>query len=186
MELVYYLLLSLIKIHLSLFSFFLFFLDQLTRIHAYTCKVSPARNKCEVKWVLDDPNPCKCTNVVMGGFTTWNSQLTPGHAENPLLSDDISTIRMHYGIECEEQSKCFDCFSTERLMLNWKLFRSDSLDAIFHLFNRGWMCVCMGVCGSVWCVGCVRVPGVGGCVKSLESIIKKIIINHVYLCTRQH
>ena len=80
-------------------------------IHSYTCKVTAERdqlNKCKVKWVLDYLDPCECTRLAIGGFTLWipQRQYTPVFAESPLVSDDISKFRMHYGIECEEGSKC--------------------------------------------------------------------------------
>ena len=86
--------------------------DQLMKIHAYICKVSAERdqfNQCKVKWFLDYPNPCECTKLVIGGFTTWspNRHFTPVYSEHPLLSDDISVFRMHYGIECRVKSKCY-------------------------------------------------------------------------------
>ena len=116
----------------SLYAYFLswfyilnsMFSDQFIRIHAHTCEVRAIRihaNTCKgraerdqshvskVKWVLDYPYPCECTRVVIGGFTRGTPKRqyyhTPVYAESPLVSDDISEFRRHYGIECEEESK---------------------------------------------------------------------------------
>ena len=89
----------------------LMFSDQLLTIRAYTCKISAERDqfdKCKVIWVLDYQNPCECTKVAIGGFTTPtpNRQYTPVHAERPMVSENIDAFRMHYGTECGEESKC--------------------------------------------------------------------------------
>ena len=85
-------------------------------IKGYTCKLTPERDqkdpeKCKVIWVLNYPNPCECTSVVMGGFNTRipDRSFVPGSAYTPFLSDDISIIREHYGILCDDRSKFLAC-----------------------------------------------------------------------------
>ena len=84
------------------------FTEQMLRTKAFTCNVNAERdqlNKCKVIWMLDYLNPCECTSVVMGRFNTGTPrrQFTPVTTERPLISDNIKTIRMHYGIVCEEE-----------------------------------------------------------------------------------
>lgn len=57
------------------------------------------------KWVLSHPDPCRCTEVKMGGTNTW----TPTrpyksiYANSPLISDDFERIREHYILKNEEK-----------------------------------------------------------------------------------
>ena len=64
-------------------------------------------NKCKLKWVLEYPNPCECTSVVMGRFNTWIPErlFAPVAVDRPLVSDDIKAIRRHYWSQCDKESK---------------------------------------------------------------------------------
>ena len=61
----------------------------------------------EWKWVLPYPDPCGCTEVIMGGMNTWTPvrPFEPTYADSPLLSDDINAIRDHYQLDCDGDSK---------------------------------------------------------------------------------
>ena len=61
----------------------------------------------EWKWALPYPDPCGCTKVIMGGMNTWKPirPFIPLYVESPLLSDDVNTIREHYGLTCDLGSK---------------------------------------------------------------------------------
>ena len=90
--------------------FFFNFSDHLINVNAYICEVRPEREhtkKCKLKWILESPTPCDCTSVVMGGFNTRIPErlCAPVAVDNPLVSDDINSIRKHYGLQCYEQSK---------------------------------------------------------------------------------
>ena len=99
-------------IHFALILFF--FLNQtgqLLLVQAFTCEVGRERNQHnEWMWVLPYPNPCECTSVIMGGLNTWTPirPFVPVYAKTPLLSDDINTIREHYKLQCDEESKYYD------------------------------------------------------------------------------
>ena len=43
----------------------------------------------------------------MGGVNKWTPirPFVPVYALSPLLSDDINAIRMHYGLQCNKESK---------------------------------------------------------------------------------
>ena len=75
---------------------------------AYICEVGREKNQHnEWKWVLPYPNPCECTEVIMGGINTWTPirPFVPTYAESPLLSNDVNAIREHYGLKCDTESK---------------------------------------------------------------------------------
>ena len=78
------------------------------KVNAYICEVGRERNAdYEWRWVLPYHNPCECTSVIMGGMNTWIPirSFVPVYVVSPLLSDDIETIRTHYDLECDEESK---------------------------------------------------------------------------------
>ena len=82
--------------------------EQLLQIEAYTCAIAREEDPFnEWRWVLPYPNPCKCSRVIMDGLNTWTPRrpFVPVYAKNPLLSDDISVIRDHYKLQCDEKSK---------------------------------------------------------------------------------
>ena len=86
--------------------------DYFFSVNAYICRVRAERdqiNKCQfkLKWVLEYPNPCECTSVVMGGFNTLIAErlFAPVAVDRPLVSDDIKALRRHYGLQCDKESK---------------------------------------------------------------------------------
>ena len=88
--------------------------DHLLGVNAHICKVKAERdqiNKCKLKWVLEYPNPCDCTDVVIGGFNVWISERrsVPNSADSLLISDDINAIRRHYGLQCDKERKFTNC-----------------------------------------------------------------------------
>ena len=69
--------------------------------------------------MLDYPNPCKCTSVVIGGFNTGihERRFVPNSADSPLVSDDIDAIRGHYGLQCDKESKLTNCKPTNMIII---------------------------------------------------------------------
>ena len=56
-------------------------------------------------WVLPYPNPCACTEVIMGGMNTWTPirPFKPTYVYSPLISNNIKKIRKHFNLACEEE-----------------------------------------------------------------------------------
>ena len=78
------------------------------QVNTHICEVGRVRDQYKVwKLVLPYPDPCGCTEVIMGGMNTWTPirSFEPTYVESPLLSDDIKAIRDHYQLVCDDNGK---------------------------------------------------------------------------------
>ena len=76
--------------------------------HGHICEVGREKDETDTwMWVLPYPNPCLCTEIIMGGMNTWTPirPFKPVYASTPLISDDVEKIRKHYNLKCEKQGK---------------------------------------------------------------------------------
>ena len=70
---------------------------------AHVCEVGQEKDeRGKWKWTLPYAEPCKCTSVMLGGKNTVTHvrPLKPTYVDKPLLSNEIATIRKHYGLQC--------------------------------------------------------------------------------------
>ena len=85
---------------------------QLLQVNSNICEAGSEGNQNqEWRWILPYADRCQCSKVVMGGFNTWtpNRPFLPAYAASPLLSNNIDTIRGHYGLKCRTEGKCQNC-----------------------------------------------------------------------------
>ena len=69
--------------------------------HCYIGQEPDANN--DWHWVLPYEDPCACTGIRFGGLNTDTPErdFEPMHVEKPFLSDDLTEIRIRYGLECK-------------------------------------------------------------------------------------
>ncbi|XP_072016911.1 hyalin-like [Amphiura filiformis] len=76
-----------------------------TMIHVraqYVCEVGQERDGKHWRWVLSHKDPCRCTNIKLGGANSYRPTRTfnPVYVHSPMISDDVNQIREHYGWDC--------------------------------------------------------------------------------------
>ena len=77
-------------------------------VHGHICEVGREKDETNIwMWVLPYPDPCLCTEVIMGGMNTWTPirPFKPVYASTPLISDDMQKIRKHYNLKCDKEGK---------------------------------------------------------------------------------
>ena len=80
----------------------------IVQVNPHICEIGQERDQYNVwKWVLPYPDPCKCTEVIMGDMNTCTHirPFQPTYADSPLLSNDIKAIREHYQLVCDDNGK---------------------------------------------------------------------------------
>ena len=88
----------------------------------------------------------------MGGMNTWTPvrSFVPTTVNTPLLSDDVSDIRRHYGLNCSggrfqvESMYCNVYIVTILILLSVNLFASRLL-SLYTEFVELYVCVCVCV-----------------------------------------
>ena len=73
---------------------------------AHICEVGREKDGTNAwMWTLPYPDPCLCSQVIMGGMNTWTPirLFKPTYVYSPLISDDVKKIRTHYNLKCEEE-----------------------------------------------------------------------------------
>ena len=74
------------------------------QVQTHICEVGREKDENNTwMWVLPYPDPCLCTEIIMGGMNTWTPirPFKPVYAYSPLISDDVEKIREHYKLHCE-------------------------------------------------------------------------------------
>ena len=83
---------------------------QVIPMEAYTCELGRERGQFDgLKWILDYPNPCECTRVIIGGLNTRIPKRPFVHmaVDTSLVSENIYEIRDQFNLKCGEEGTFF-------------------------------------------------------------------------------